>query len=189
VRHLIFTDDDRTALGRLVDPEEQAYVRDVIRPALRPLATDAYLEGPVAILGTAARWSYVLDGDDLLWCVEWDPGLLVIVVSGATLSWCALRAPNPEFGGRVATEAELAAYDEDARNSQYELVFRAWDAQLEEDLRDDFSPLHPCEQVAVDRAFAHLDTLDEELERRCGGDRRAWFERCERSPIWRGEAP
>jgi len=91
------------------------------------------------ILKTAARYSYVLDGCDLYWCIEWDPGLVVVRMSpGKELEWVALRSPIPNFGGRepLPEDGDPDEYDEDAENPQYNLVFRPWDAQFDEEYRE-----------------------------------------------------
>lgn len=190
MHHVIFDQSSRLALTRPVAPEDAVYVSDAVAPRLRPLPTNDYFDGPAGILRTLARWSYVLDGEDVFWFVEWNPGLLAVRVSGrdGSLSSCALRSPNPEFGGRVASAEELAAYDEEAHDPQYSLVYRGWDPQLETDRRDEFRAATTDLQIRIDHAMAHLHALDAELERRIGGSTEAWLERCRRSPIWRGEA-
>lgn len=195
MHYVIFENERRDVLLRSLEQEEEDYMRDVVIPALRPLSIDEYLNGPAVIAHTLARWSYVLDEGDLFWCVEWDPGLLVVRFSsdGGRLSWCAIRSLNPEFGGRVASEEELDAFDEDAHDSQYELVFTAWDAQHawhpvhDPDARDGFAAASPPDHLRCGRAFAQLDVLGSELKTRFGNDMGAWFERCKLSPIWRGQ--
>jgi hypothetical protein len=182
-------DAERVPLTRPLDRAEATYLRDIVIPRLRPLSTDEYLEGPAGIKHTLARWSYVLGGNDLFWCVEWRPGLLVIRIAGAEgdLSWCALPSRNPEFGGRVATTEELDAYDEDADDPQDALVFGAWNAQLEADRREEFTVATDGVQGRLRRAMAHLEALNVERQRRVGEATAAWLQRCHQSPIWRGD--
>jgi hypothetical protein len=123
--------------GRLlcspVGPEDARYLRERVLPTMHPLSEDQYKSGPAVILHTAARWSYVLWEKSVIWCVEWMPGLVIIKFTcDAKMLWTAIRSPIPEFGGREAMEVEVRAYDEDATNHQYSLVFRAWDAQFDD---------------------------------------------------------
>lgn len=193
LRYLIFDPEDETGetiLSRAVSQPETDYLREVLIPRLRPLSEEDYFNGPLAILGTAARFSYVLAGSDVYWCVEWNPGLLVIRFSPAgSMSWCALRSPIPEFGGREASEAELDAWDEDAPNHQYNLVFDAWDPQLEPELRDGWSEASDDEvsrwKAAMSRAN-HLGATSEELYESDPEAYERWRSQCEESPIWKG---
>jgi hypothetical protein len=57
------------------------YFREEILPKFQPLSLDQFLAGPNGILMTAARFSYVLAGEAVSWCIEWQPGLLVINVT------------------------------------------------------------------------------------------------------------
>jgi hypothetical protein len=127
--YLIFPSDSDAVLSLALGRTEADYLDDVVSPLLRPLGETEYIDGPQGILQTWARYSYVLSGENILWCIEWKPGLLVIEFSPTgSMRWCALRSPNPEFSGRVATEEELKSYYEDRPNPQYGLLFRAWDA-------------------------------------------------------------
>ena len=192
MRYVIFADHEgiegqlfSTPVGCL----EAAFLREAILPKMRLLSDEEYVNGPAAILHTAARFSYVLDGRDVYWCVEWDPGLLVIRFSpDGGIAWAAARSPNPEFGGRSASDEELEAYDEDAPNPQYNLVFDAWDAQFEDEERENWHPAESAERAAFEAASAHVNALHAELDERNKdkGVRDRWLERCERSPIWRG---
>lgn len=124
--------------SRSVPPGEEAYLREAVFPSMRPLSEDEYQTGPARILTTAARWSYVLDGGVVYWCVEWEPGLVVVrFAPDASLALAELRSPNPQFGGREATDEELDNYDEDNEEQahQYHLIFDAWDAQFDRDER------------------------------------------------------
>lgn len=124
-----------------VPPAEEAYLREAVIPTMRLLSVEEYKEGPAKILSTAARYSYVLDGDVVYWCIEWEPGLVVVrFAPDGLMAMAEMRSPNPEFGGREATEEELESYDEEdeERLHQYKLVFDAWDAQFDEDEREDW---------------------------------------------------
>jgi hypothetical protein len=122
-----------------VAPELQAFLREQALPALEPLSPEQYCEGPLAVLNTMARASYVLTDDAVLWCIEWEPGLVVLrVARDGEMSWAAMRSPVPHFAGREPTPEDLAAdWHEDDPDSCYSLVFDAWDAQFEEVERED----------------------------------------------------
>ena len=147
--------------------DAREYLLRGIVPALRPLSDDEYLSGPVAILGTAARSSYVLVNRDVFWCVEWEPGLIVVRFSpNGAMAWAAFRSPIPDFGRRTPTEEDLkfaAELDPEADNPQYNLVFDAWDAQFEEDAREyrDFEPASADESSRWEAALAHAVALGE----------------------------
>ena len=86
-----------------VAEEDAAYLERVI-PHLRPLSDEDYMNGPAVALRTMAKSSYVLRGEELFWCVEWDPGLIVVrLIPGQPMAWAAIRSPVPNFGGREAS--------------------------------------------------------------------------------------
>lgn len=174
-----------------VQPGDEEYLRETVVPITRPLTDEDYMNGPAAILHNwMVRSSYVLDGDDVFWCVEWEPGLLVIRFSpDATMAWAAMRSPNPCFGGREATEEELDAYDEDAENPQYHLVFHAWDAQFEEDRRQDWQVVDETTRRRYEAALAHVNSLGERMRKQYSDPEalKRWRETCKASPIWKGE--
>lgn len=180
--YLIFAGEQAEMRSLAVGAAQARYLRDVVDPLLRPLTREQYTNDVHAILGTFARYSYVLHASHVYWCVEWSPGLLVVrfAPTGA-IDWCALKSPNPEFGGRTATEAELDAFDEDAPNPQYRLVFDAWDARE--------LPLATAEQVGSWQAAMQVANevgktiadLDEPARQR-------WLEQSQQSPIYRGES-
>jgi hypothetical protein len=193
-RYIIFDledDTDEIMFSGAVNQPEADYLRDVVLPRLRPLSEEDYFNGPLAIYGTAARFSYVLAGSDVYWCVEWDPGLLVIRFSAdGSMSWCSLRSPVPNFGGREATEEELDAYDEDEPNPQYNLVFDAWDPQLEPELRDDgWAEVSADERRRWKAAMAQQERLGATVDALAENDPEAyerWRVHCQESPIWKG---
>lgn len=190
-RYLIFPPEDRTGraiLSRLVGAPEAAYLRDSVSPHLHVLSDYEYVNGPHAILRTFARFSYVLQSNgDVYWCVEWAPGLLVVRFSpSGSLGWCALRSPNPEFGGRTASAVELDAFDEDAPNPQYNLVFDARDPQLEPTQREGW--LHATGDVirSWEAATAHAKILGDEVKALSESESQRWLQQCRQSPIWQG---
>jgi hypothetical protein len=190
MEYVIQIGEEAASYTHAVDPADAAYLREVVIPRLRPLSDQEYSEGPAAILHTMAPFSYVLDGPQLYWCVPWNPGLLVIRFSPAgAMAWAAFRSPNPEFGGREATDAEWDAYDEDAEDPQYNLVFDAWDARFDEELLKEWSPAAPDTQQRFDAALAHVNALGEELQRRYSEPSayQEWLARCKENPIWKGD--
>nr|WP_288498467.1 hypothetical protein [uncultured Pseudomonas sp.] len=145
-----------------VAPQDADYFNRSVIPHLQLLSNEEYLDGPAAILKTGARYSYLLSGEDIYWCVEWEPGLVVVKFSPDTsMAWAALRSPVPNFGDRVALEVDTAQYDEDEENHQYNLVFRSWDAQLDEDHRvwGDFEAASPGEEAVFNAAIRHANRL------------------------------
>jgi hypothetical protein len=180
-------DDETTTMTRPVDEVDAEYLREKVIPVLHPLSVDEYSFGPAAILQTGAPYSYVLDGAVVYWCVEWKPGLLVIrFAPEGEMAWAALKSPNPEFGGREATEAEWDAYDEDAENPQYNLVFNAWDDIFDQD-REGWEPISESDQDGYAAALAPVNTLSEALKQQWESRSEEYLERCKSSPIWRGE--
>lgn len=133
--------DEPVVWSRSIPPREEAYLCTAVFPVMRPLSEKEYRLGPAKIWTTAARYSYVLDGADVYWCVEWEPGLLVVrFAPDGSLALTTLRSPNPQFGGREATDDELDNYDEDneEQTRQYNLIFNAWDAQFDREERIDW---------------------------------------------------
>ena len=191
MHYLIWLDDD-VLWHAEANPSDEAWLRETVLPHLQPLADDAYINGPLAILSTAARYSYALDGTSVLWLVEWDPGLLVLQFSSdGGIAWASARSPVPGFGGRPIEPGEADAYDEDARNPQYHLVFDAWDAQFDEDDREGagFSVAPPEVEARWRQAMAHAQRLGEQLNADIGQDEslvEAWQARCKQSPLWIG---
>lgn len=160
MQYIIFVSEGEAAApvlwSRSVAPGEETYLRELVFLALRPLSEEEYKSGPARILNTAARYSYVLDDDTVYWCVEWEPGLLVLrFTPDSALALAELRSPNPQFGGREATPEELANYDEDNEEEahQYNLIFDAWDAQFDEDEREDWEIVDDETKRRVDIAL------------------------------------
>jgi hypothetical protein len=131
---------DAPPLLKSVRPSYVRYLRAEIIPRFQSLSEREYLGGPVGILNTFARFSYVLDEENLYWCIEWAPGLLVIDLTPNAMRWVARRSPNPEFGGRLASKAEIESFDvwerawEESHNEpppQYGIIFDAWDDVME----------------------------------------------------------
>ena len=110
----------------------------------KPLSHEEFNHGLAVVFQTGARYSYILNSDELLVGVEWQPGLLIVKVSlEHELQWVALRSPIPNFGGRVPLPEDGDPEGcEDLDNPQYNLVFTAWDAQFDSDDREyyEFAP-------------------------------------------------
>jgi hypothetical protein len=199
MQYLIFVDDedsdnfgdeqdDETVIYTAPVPEEDAnYLRQAIT-ALRPLSDDEYLNGPVVCLETMARYSYVLDGNDLYWLIEWEPGLLVVRFRpNEGMAWTAVRSPVPNFGGREASESEMDAYDEDAPNPQYNLIFRPWDAQLDSEERETNGFVLADEETNArfDNATDHVNDLSDSFEEMSSTERKIWLAQCkENIQLW-----
>lgn len=150
---------------------------------LKPLSDEQYMTGPACILHTLAKFSYVLDGEDLYWLVEWAPGLLVVKMSpDRELQWVALRSPVPNFGGREPLPDDSDEYDED-NNPQYNLIFTPWDAQFDQQDREwaAFVPANNDVQTRFENALARVNALGTTIETRYAGDSDGWFTRCKQN--------
>jgi len=172
-----------------VEHDECRYLR-LVQSKLKPLTDDEYLTGPAIILNTAARFSYVLDDEDVWWCIERDPGMIVVRFSpGGAMSWAVLRSPVPEFGGRDPDPIDVEDYDEDAPNPQYTLVFDPWDAQFCEQDREwgSFKPTDETVNEKWGRAMAHVSEISDQLSEKYP-DFDAWRALCMKNlEEWSGE--
>lgn len=187
--NFVYDDGDTPELhSGPVDEDDAAYLRRVAAE-LKPLSEDEYVNGPAAILSTLAKSSYVLDGTTLYWCAEWEPGFVVVsFVPGGQMSWVAVRSPVPGFGGREETDADWDAYDEDAENPQYNLIFPPWDAQFDADDRESggFVPADDDVRSRFEAALARANELTTIVEERAKDE--GWSERCQQNlATWCGE--
>jgi hypothetical protein len=184
-------DESTLYTGPVVDGDA-AYLRKAASH-FKPLSEEAYMTGPAVILHTMAKSSYVLDGPDLYWCIEWDPGLLVVRMSpGQEMRWVALRSPIPNFGGRepLPEDGDPDDYDDAEGNPQYNLIFRPWDAQFDEQHRKwrSFVPAGEEVQKRFENALARVNELGDIMESRYAADRNGWLERCKQNlDEWCGE--
>lgn len=164
-----------------VEEADKRYLQAIVQQAMRPLSHEEYMHSLAVLLQTFARSSYILDGDALYWCVEWDPGLIVIrFTPGEAISWAAVRSPIPEFGGRVPLQVDIDAYDDDAENHQYNLVFSAWDAQFSEQEREwlEFGPATETTITAQENALELANQLGRQLEARYSSTQQQWASAC-----------
>ncbi len=169
------------------------YLREEVIPSFQPLTVEQYLGGPIGIVHTAARFSYVLDNSAVNWCIEWRPGLLVINVTPNSMQWAARRSPDPQFGGRSATAAEIESYEkwEQAWESQhlapppqYGLIFDPWTDILEQSFTD-WKPASEQQTLTIHKVFDWLDALAESLRGQSGGKTHAeQLEEWGRSYFW-----
>ena len=152
-----------------------AYLKEKVIPKMKVLTDDEYLYGPSCIVRTPAKSSYVIDGQDVYWCIDWKPGLLVIRFSpDGSMKWAAMKRPDDD--------------DEDDENPQYNLIYREWDAQFDEREQEDW------EKASEELVESHQKAMDpvNKLHKRLGSeiksqkDTDAYFARCEKSPIWKG---
>jgi hypothetical protein len=174
-------DDNQTMHTGPVEEGDAAYLRQATEH-LRPLSDEEYMTGPAGVLQTFAKSSYVLDGDALYWCVEWEPGLLVIRMEpGKELQWVALRSPVPNFGGREPHPDDDPDYDEDD-NPQYSLIFDPWDAQFDVEYREwkQFVPAGAEVEARFENALARVNGLAEVMRSRFDNDD-TWLERCKQN--------
>jgi len=159
---------------------------------VKPLTDEEYMTGPAVILHTLAKHSYVLDGTDLFWCIQWDPGLLILkMVPGESLSWIALRSPIPDVGGRepLPEDVDTADFDEDD-NPQYNLIFTPWDASFDQQQRewDSFVPSSDQEIERLEASLSRVNALGPVMESRFSTDTDQWFQLCKKNiNTWCGE--
>ena len=184
-------DDDPKLYTGPVPENDAAYLREAAN-YFRPLSDVDYMSGPACILHTLAKFSYVLDDQDLYWCVEWPPGLLVFRMSPEKeLQWVALRSPVPNFGGRVPLP-EDGDPDEYhfGDNPQYRLIFTPWDAQYDTDDRElgEFVPADTQVKSRFENALSRVNALGEIMQSRYADDRKDWLDRCKQNlEMWCGE--
>ena len=166
-----------------VPAPEVAYLEAEVLPALVPLSAEAYLEGPAAILHTDAPFSYVVRGSGVLWLVAWPPGLLVLHFGAdGSMAWTN-RASLPEDGED----------DDDLRDPHVHLVGDPWSAQLDDQEREwaGFQPASAGVQARWEAAMGEVHRLGASLAQEIGNDEAkldAWHARCQRSPIFEGQA-
>ena len=189
-QYLIFVDDRRIESGVMftapLKAGDRRYFVDGVLPTLRPLTDEEYMSGPAVILHTLAKFSYIVYRNALYWCVEWEPGLIVVRFSAVEkMAWTALRSPIPNFGGRTPTAEDLRDYKESSENHQYNLVFNAWDAQFDEDWRRwrCFKKADAKTAKTYHAALVHVHALEEQMEARYSAPARfdRWVERCKRN--------
>jgi len=159
---------------------------------LNPLSDEEYMTGPAAILHTMAKYSYVLDGEDLYWCIEWDPGLVIVKMAPKRgMEWIALRSPVPNFGGREPLPEDGDPKDFNPMNNpQYNLIFTPWDAQYEQRNREwgSFVPVTMEVQTRFSNALDRVNELGSVMESRFANERNSWFELCKDNlETWCGE--
>jgi hypothetical protein len=189
--YVIFVDE--AMLTAPLEKSDFRYFLNGILPNLRPISDEDYTQGPAVIIHTLARYSYIVYREDVYWCSEWDPGLIVVRFSpDGSMAWTALRSPIPNFGGRKTRADDLRDYDEDAVNHQYNLVFRAWDAQFDELCREwrAFQRADAKTAGVFQAALAHADELGEQTQARCADEDAfsRWTSRCRGNlRKWAGE--
>jgi len=158
--YIIENDNTESIHSGPVAIPEMEYLKNHVFPYFKTLSHEEYKNGHVAILNTGAKSSYISDGDDVLWCIEWPPGLIVVrFLNNGLMEWTAMRSPNPEFGGREAAECDWIDYDEDAVDHQYNLIFKPWDAQFDKQYREERA-FEVADKTTVDKFTLCLKNLD-----------------------------
>lgn len=183
-------DGDEVPYAAPVPDSDAAYL-DRISAVLRPLSAEQYMNGPAVILHSLAKCSYVLDNQDLFWCIEWQPGFVVIRFSpDGSMAWAAVRSPVPNFGAREAVEADWNGYDEHAPNPQYNLVLDPWDAQFDSQERErkGFVLADADVQARFQNALRRVNELCDILEQQFANQWETWRQRSmENLEDWCGE--
>jgi len=195
IRYIIFVQQkggEDVMFAAPVGDDDRFYFENGILPTLRCLSNEDYVNGHAAVLHSAARFSYILADREVFWCAEWEPGLIVVRVSAeGQMAWTALRSPIPNFGGRTPSEDDCD-FDEDAVNHQYNLVFRAWDAQFDEQCRK-WRSFERADQNTADAfsgAIRHLNSLEDQIRKQYSEETSmsSWWERCKRNLAkWSGD--
>lgn len=191
--NFVFGTDGESVMHTAPVPADDAAFLDRAISTLRPLSEEDYTNGLAAVLKTGAHFSYVLWNENVYWCIEWDPGFIVVQFTPkGDMAWTAIRSPVPGFGGREATDAEWDEYDEDAPNPQYNLIFDPFDAQYDSQkcARKSFIPADAEIQDRFNCAIGRANELSELLESRFATEQEedAWFEQCEQNlEEWCGE--
>ena len=190
VNYLQIGSDETVLHTAPVAQDDAAYLQRIIAE-LRPLSEEDYMNGPAVLMHTLAKYSYVLNGHELFWCVEWKPGLIVVRFSpNEGMACAAIRSPVPNFGGRNADDVECDTFDEDANNPQYNLIFDPWDAQCDAQNREwkSFMRADSDVQIRFKYALARINELDDIMEQRFSDDRDAWLNRCKQNlEAWCGD--
>ncbi len=126
----------------------QRFLEDEVGPALEPMTESEYRDGPAVLLGTEARFVYVVDGHDVLWVVEWPPGIVVV-----------------RFTPEGTYEAARVAVDADEDHPVVELVAGPWAAQFDADDRAElgFGPARDETAAAWEAGTAAVQRLGEAL--------------------------
>lgn len=174
--------DDPTLHSGPVSDGDAAYLRQAAA-YLKPLTDEEYMTGPAAVLNSMAKYSYVLDGAELYWCIEWEPGLVIVRMAPDTeMLWVALRSPVPNFGGRepLPEDGDPDEYDDEDVDPQYNLIFTPWDAQYDKQKREwgSFVPADQHVQTRFEKALARANALGEVMETRNADDSDSWFQLC-----------
>ncbi len=192
--NIVFEDSNEAVMHTAPVPDgDAAYLRQAAKH-LKPLSDEEYMTGPAGILHTMAKYSHVLDGDNLYWCVEWEPGLVIVRMrhgQNMEMEWVALRSPVPNFAGRepLPEDGDPDDYDGDD-NPQYNLIFTPWDAQFDQQDREwkSFTPADDDVQSRFQNALARVNALSDLMQSRYTDDSEKWLERCtDNLEKWAGE--
>lgn len=163
MEYIIFFDDEMLATE--LEDGDAKYFREIL-PHLKPLSDEEYMNGVAVILQTGAAYSYVLYENNVYWCVEWAPGLVVVRFSpDGKIAACALRSPVPDFDGRTPNAEDATDYDDTVDNPQYNLVYRAWDALFDDEWREanGFKKTDDKTKAAYEASLRHVFDLGEKV--------------------------
>ena len=189
----IFEEEQELSYTAMVDKLDKNYFVNNIIPRLELMTFEKYSNSVAIILNTGAHWSYILFNNDVYWCIEWDPGLIVIrFLSNGEIYATSIRSPIPEFGGRKPLLSDTEKYDEDEPNCQYNLIFNAWDAQFDEEHRtwNNFKPANAKEKKMFELALKMANTKYDQLLKQYTDEKiyDKWHKKCiENITYWGGE--
>lgn len=197
LRYVIWIEDAkgrRQCQSAPVEAREAEYLRRHALPTLRVVDRETYVQCFAAVLSTAQRSSYILDGTDAIWCLEWKPGLLVMRFSpDGAMAGTALRSPRRFFGRPASSLTPEERLEQERERDgdppeQSRLVFDAWDAQFDRDVRRwggfEEAPASLVSRYAA--ALAPVNALSSEAQNAHGRDREFAKASFERLQAWAG---
>lgn len=159
-----------------------AFIRLHVGQNLSSLDADTYNHGPLGLLSSAVSSVYIMDRDAVLWCTEWEPGLIVVRFSpGDEMRWAAFRDPRPDFADRTPLPGDS---DDDANdNPLYSLIFDGWDAQNGHDPDHDLPlinarPATKDEMARFATAMNGVHAIAFDAPERDTPEFEAWVRRC-----------
>lgn len=186
-------DETEKMFSASVSTIDSDYFKREVLPSLTPISHDFYCKSFAAILQTLARWSYILYQEKLYWCIEWQPGFIVLEFQAdGTIQGVALRSPIPTFGRRTPLPVDLENEfdDELYENHQYNLIFDAWDAQFDKQTRNwnKFQPVSKEDREQYDKCIRHIDNLASKVEELYQQDTKNFMQNCfDRIDKWAGK--
>ena len=166
MEYVFYSEQHGKQFTRPVSTESELYLNRFILLMMSPLSDDDYILGPLKLFGSLSKYIYILDNENVYWCISETPGLVLVKFSpNSFLEQATAPSPNPEYGGRKATEFEVQKYQEIDVNPQQFLIYDAWNEQFEKPLQEDWKPLSEDGKVRFKAAIRHASDLASNLVR------------------------